>query len=256
MLARGSIFKLLLIATLLISADFIHARHPSKHVRKDVAPYLIPPNHPVKPLLDAIFGHSRATLNLDTLTDAGFLPTKPRAFTSIIVTKHPAVPGFVFKLYLDAQRYHKNQPEHYFWMLRIQGVQKIEEIIAAYGLSNEFKCPKKWIYPLPKYPKPPSGYIQKYYILVEEDMELLPCQDNKSLWASDAITTELLDNLFLILKEAGLSDSAKPDNIPFSIDGRIAFIDTQLFGKKHVRYKKLLPFLSEANREYWKAITE
>ena len=82
---------------------------------------LLPVTHPIKPTLDFIFSQSRVILNLDTLEQAGFDYSKPRRFTDLIVATHPALPGYIFKLYLDAQRFHKDKPENYFWMLRVQG---------------------------------------------------------------------------------------------------------------------------------------
>lgn len=252
-MGRGLIFKRIFLFFLFCTYA-VHAKQPSQSVQNMVAPYLLPCDHPVKPMLDAIFGQSRATLNLDTLEAAGFIKSKPRRFTNIVVTKHPAIPGFIFKIYLDAQRYHKNKPEYHQWMMRIQGVQLVDEIIKTYGLGEQFKCPKKWMYALPKHPKPPSGYPARHYILIEEDMDLVESQANEDLWASEGISKVILDQLFFILEKGGLADSAKPPNIPFSSDGRIAFIDTEIFGKEKIRYKKLLPFLSKSNQEYWKTL--
>ncbi|MGK5594913.1 MAG: hypothetical protein ACSNEK_06110 [Parachlamydiaceae bacterium] len=78
---------------------------------------------------------------------------------------------------------------------------------------------------LPKAPKKVKSYPIKHTILVEEDMFLFSDEENKSLWKSDSVNVEKLDRVFTILKTTGLYDGAKPDNIPFSIDGKIAFID-------------------------------
>lgn len=253
LLDHGLIFKYILIV-FLVCTFLLQAKQVSRDVQEQVEPYLLPDDHPIKPLLDAIFSQTRATLSLDSLEEAGFNKSKPRKFTNIIVTKHPSVPGFVFKMSLDSQRYHKNNPEYHYWILRIQGVQLVADIITSFGLEDQFKCPRKWMYALPKYPKAPEGYLSKSYILVEEDMELLDSEVNENLWSSDKITPNLLDNLFFILQEVGLSDCAKPANIPFSKDGRISFIDTQSHGSDEVRYKKLLPFLSDSNQKYWKTL--
>ncbi len=251
---RGLIFKIL--ALILIFTFFLEAEQTSDNVQIAVAPYLLPDNHLIKPALDALFSSSRVILNLDTLEEAGFTKTKPRKFTKLIVTSHPDFPGYIFKLYLDSQRYYKDLPEHHYWILRAKGVKKIRREISARELETLFKTPHKWIYALPQHPRPPEGYYTKQYILVEEDMDLLSDEENKALWASDAVTTEVLDHLFAILNKIGLRDCAKPDNIPFSRDGRIAFIDTQTFGIKNVRYEKLNDYLSKPNQAYWKMITD
>lgn len=235
---------------------FVGAEQPSNKVREAVAPYLMPSDHPIKALLDTLFTSSRAILNLDKLQEAGFAKAYPRKFTKLIVTTHPAFPGYIFKLYLDAQRFHKNLPESHLWIWRVLGARMVQDVITARGLGRLFKVPQKWIYELPRYHMPPKGYCTKYYILVEEDMELVSCRENKALWAGSHVSTSLLDGLYVILKRVGLSDCAKPHNIPFSYDGRVAFIDTQTSGSKHISYSDLTHSLSKPNQQYWKDITD
>ncbi len=251
---RGLFFKILLSYFFCLTLT-LDAHSPSKEVRLAVQPYLMPSDHPIKWALDELFSAERVTLNQKTLIEAGFTHSTPRHFTKLIVTKHTAFPGYIFKLYLDSQRPHKNFSEDYFWVLRLEGAEKIRHEIAVRGLEHLFKLPKKWIYALPKRPLPDEGYYTKYYILVEEEMDLCSSQENKALWKSLFVTPELLDPLYLLLKKLGLRDCAKPDNIPFSKDGRIAFIDTETHGKKKVPYSRLTPYLSEDNQAYWEALT-
>ena len=210
----------------------------------------MPENHPIKPLLDTIFSSSRATFNLGTLKEAGFNKTTPRPFTKLLVTTHPSVPGYVFKLYLDVQRFHKDKIEAFYWLLRCQGAENIRKMIVKKRLEHFFKVPRKWIYKLPKTPAPAEGYYKKSYILVEENMEIFAEKDNYALWSSNFVTCEQLHGLYDIVTELGLTDCLKPDNIPFSIDGKIAFIDTQSFDSK-VDIKTLMPFLSKTNQLHW-----
>lgn len=222
---------------------------------QEVEPYLLPLEHPIRPLLQILFSEKRATLNLKTLKKAGFQKAKPRKFTNLIVTKHPAIPGYIFKLYLDAQRHHKETPEYAYWIARVQGANLVRQYIYDHFLEDRFKVPAKWIYELPASCRE-EGYAVKNFILVEEDMALLSDEQNKELWKSNFVTFSLLQELYGILHTVGLYDAAKPDNIPFSTDGKIAFIDTQTFGKKNVRYEKLTPFLSKENQEFWKIMTQ
>lgn len=224
--------------------------------KAELAPYLLPDDHPAKPILDSIFSESRVLFNLKTLVDAGFLKSKPRDFSHLIVTKHPALPGYVFKLYLDSQRFHSMNPEYHFWKLRINGANLVRQEIAARGLSSQMKVPNKWIYLLPDEPEPDPDYYPKYTIIIEDDMDLVSNDENYAIWKSNAITPEFLTTLYHFLKDLGMQDCAKPDNIPFSHDGRIAFIDTQSYGLKKVWFKKLTKFLSDENREVWKALIE
>lgn len=251
--AHGFTFKFLIAIVLANAAFEMDAKAVSQETKQSLFPFLMPEDHPIKGALDRMFSSSRVILNLHTLKKAGFDKAKPRKFTKLIVTKHPAFPGYIFKIYLDAQRYRKGFPEYHYWLLRLQGAEKIRREIAERNLEHIFKVPKKWIYRLPKHPLPPEGFLTKSYILVAEDMECYPDEKNKKLWQSDYVVPELLDELHSLLTKVGLRDCAKPDNIPFCRDGRIAFIDTQSFGQK-VLYKKLTPFLSESNKNYWKEI--
>ena len=63
-----------------------------------------------------------------------------------------------------------------------------------------------------------------------------------------------MDEFFNILETVGLHDCAKPHNAPFSKDGRIAFIDTQSYHEWSVNFKALTPYLSPANKAYWKML--
>jgi len=216
--------------------------------------YLLHDEHPVKPLLDALFSSSRIILNLDTLKEAGFTFSKPRKFTNLIVAKHPQIPGYIFKLYLDAQRFHKHKPEEHFWKLRINGAALIQHEIETHHLQAYLKVPRKWMYKLPKFPSPPEGYMDKQYILVEEDMDILSEKDNEKFWNSSLVSLEHLQAVFYVITRVGLSDCTKPDNIPFSKDGRIAFIDTQTHGRRVIT-KRMLPWLSPENQIFWKSLS-
>lgn len=251
-----NLFFRLLNAIFFLVASIAEARQPSQKVKEAVHPYLIPTDHQIKSALDTIFSTTRATFNLNTLREAGFTKTRPRQFTKMLVTSHPIFPGFIFKLYLDSQRYHKEIPEYKSWILRVKGANLIRRKIADLHLESIFKVPHKWIYHIPEAVVSLKGYYPRYYLLVEEDMELLPRNKNKKMWASDLITPELLDQVFVILQELGLYDCAKPDNIPFSKDGRIAFVDTETFGSKKVLFKKMIPYLSKSNQDYWKNLTK
>lgn len=230
--------------------------HPdvSKKTWDAVKPYLLPENHPVKEKLDSIFIKKRAILNQKTLLAAGFTHAKPREFTHLIVTKHRDLEGYVFKIYLDAQRAKKGKGESYFWLLRIQGAEKIRSLVKEKKWDSQFKIPKKWIYHLPNDPSPPTEFNRKNFILVEEDMKVLGDQENRKKWGTGTVDTDLLKKVFFITEQLGLADCAKPDNIPFCEDGKIAFIDTQTFDEWPVHFDKMTPFLSNEMKQLWKTL--
>ena len=216
--------------------------------------YYLSDTHPIKPTLDALFSTSRVLLNEKSMKKAGFIISKPRPFTNLIIASHPAMPGYIFKLYLDAQRLHKHKPELHFWMMRIQGALAVRDTIETFQLQDLVKVPQKWLYQLPIKPKGKKGYIRRQYILVEEDMDLVSSEDNERLWRSEYVTPDLLNAIYIILSKAGLRDCTKPDNLPFSWDGRVSFIDTQSHGGK-VPFKRLESWLSPLNQLYWSKLT-
>lgn len=232
---------------------FAYERHPSidPTLWNSLAPYFLPENHPIKNKLDRIFTKSRAIEDLRSLHRAGFSTTKPRRWTRLVVTSHKKVPGYIFKLYLDSQRFHQKQPEHHFWVLRIKGAQLIREEIKKRGLQEIYKVPKKWIYPLPVHPSPSQEARRKNFILVEQNMEIYPDSKNEKIWGSEKVTAPFLQTFYRFVSDLGLWDCAKPANAPFAKDGRIAFIDTQSFYRWPVKYDRLTPFLSPPMQDYW-----
>ncbi|MGK5594912.1 MAG: hypothetical protein ACSNEK_06105 [Parachlamydiaceae bacterium] len=122
MVAFGWIFNLFVF--LILTLDGIELA-----ALKQGHPYVLPKDHPIHVSLDALFSQSRATLNLKTLKKAGFQASKPRKFTKLIVAKHPSFPGYLFKLYLDAQRHYKDLPEYHYWAARIKGAQLVRKCI-------------------------------------------------------------------------------------------------------------------------------
>jgi hypothetical protein len=176
---RVLFFMLILLSQMVLGE--VVASKPD-HIKSDawnkVEPYLLPEDHTLKPLLDAIFSKSRANLSLKTMKKAGFVEAHPRRWTHLIVTTHPDVPGYVFKIYLDAQRYYNGIKEYEQWLKRIKGVHLIRDEIERRGWQDTFKTPKKWIYILPAEPSPPKEFIRKDFILVEEDMNIFDHKKN------------------------------------------------------------------------------
>ncbi len=238
------------------SAGYLRPSYVKKDVWERVVPYLLPMDHPLKPVLDDLFSKARATVSVKTMEKAGFENPTPRKWTHLVVTKHPQVPGYVFKVYLDAQRYFNGKKEYDYWITRIDGVNAVKAAIEERGWQDTFKTPAKWIYLLPESPVPPKEFLRKDFILVEEDMDIYDYVENEELWASDLVTEETLFRFYTILEDLGLHDCAKPDNAPFSRDGKIAFIDTQTLYYWPVAYKKMTPHLPKELQPYWKSLTE
>lgn len=251
-----SVFVLILIASSITLEAYSKPDYATKEEWKKVEPYLLPEDHPAKTVLDQIFSSSRAILSLETMDDAGFIKPMPRKWTHVIVCKHKDLEGYIIKTYVDAQRYFKNIPDYEHWLKRIHGIELINEVIIANNFENYFKSPRKWIYPLPENPYPSKEFVRKNYVLIEEDMDLLSDHECKEMWKSPVVTTEFLDAFYFLLEEVGLNDCAKPDNAPFTTDGRVAFIDTETNESWPVGYSKLTPYLSPEMKAYWKQLTK
>lgn len=255
----SSLRQLFLLASFffIISQDVIAVTPSplvSEEVWREVKDHMIPDDHPVKEKLDRIFSSSRALYNMKSMVKAGFDAAQPQHHTHIIVTRHPLLKGYVIKAYLDKQKYHLHKREHFFWVKRVIGAKLLQKAIKAHGYEHLLKVPKKWIYLLPDKPSPPSKHRRKIFILVEEDMNIYDDLTNEQMWGSKAVTKELLKAVYTVTTEFGFFDCAKPANCPFSKDGKVAFVDTQTYYKKRVKYKKLTPFLSSSMRSYWKKL--
>lgn len=225
-----------------------------------ITPHLISKNHPLKKKLDKLFAKKRIIKNQKSLLRSGFDIMPPQQHTHVIIASHPQIPGYLLKLYTDNQKYHMRLPEYYLWVFRAEGARLVREIIAKRHWEGIFKAPQKWIYPIPLSSKAPKSkgkkiYYPKQFILVVEDMNIHSEKRCAKLWKSGLINSELLSCLQELLQEAGLWDGAKPANIPFSRDGRIAFVDTQSYYRYPVVYHKLDPMLNPELLPFWQQIT-
>lgn len=223
---------------------------------EQVQPYLLPYDHPAKEALDKIFSSSRVTESLQHLKKAGFTFSPPRKELSLICAAHPKLGKYLIKTYLDTHYMEGN--EWVFWIRRIEGSRRIQKSIDEHGLQKLVKVPKKWIYPLEEDPSPSNQNLhRKNFILVTENMQIMRADKNAERYKK-VITEEQLNALHTLLTENWLTDSIYIDNIPFSIDGRIAFIDTEHFMQtdKQLKLHRLGRRLSEKMKLYWNELIQ
>lgn len=223
--------------------------------RDEMRKYIMPETHHLKPILDLIFLNKRVTLNAKTLEKAGFtsLFSQPRSF--IRVVRHPWLQGYLIKLVLDSELREKHgHPEWHWFMERCRGARKIKKAIKQFHCKH-FEVPSKWIYPLPLMPSPPidGRYTQKAVVLVVEDMQIVDDKANKRAWKEE-ITKGHLDELYRIISHAGGS-SYRAANIPFTIRGTFAFIDTEYPDHKP-DYTRIKNYLTKDMERYWEALIE
>ena len=222
-----------------------------------VAPYLIPDDHPIKPRLDRLFSQQRAIADRHALVAAGFENKNPEPRTGVFVVRHSKMPGYVFKIYTDDKlSYYRGEPEYLTWMLRARGAKLIRQEIKAKRWEKYFKAPKKWIYTLPTVPIAHPEHLQKNFILVEQEMDILPNAKSKKKWKDGTMTKTDLDRLYYLITKVGLRGGCKYDNIPICKDGRIAFIDTQNNLCWPLPYERLLHVLHGKMRAHWEKLTK
>lgn len=215
-------------------------------------PYFLPPHHPIRAQLDKFFKQMRVTQSKEHFEKAGFAKPKMRKPTNIVIGRHPRFKNYLFKVYLDTQ---PPLCEWTNWVQRIEGARAIRACLERHGFQH-FSVPQKWIYPLPLDPSPPESpeFHRKNFILIVENMNVLPSKSNLKAF-KEKITPQILRELYVILKEEGLIDSVYPDNIPFTQTGKLAFIDTEhRYPGNSVCYDKLTPFLSPEMQEYWQSL--
>ncbi|MBP9841867.1 MAG: hypothetical protein KBC64_05525, partial [Simkaniaceae bacterium] len=185
----------------------------SREMKKMITPHLLPLDHPAKSMLDFIFAESGVTKNTKSLVNAGFSIITIQSKSSIIVARHPLVPGFVFKIYRDSHPTgRKKIPGWECLVLRCMNAKKVKKIIQKHDLQH-FTVPDKWLYLLPT----TSSHLRKNHqpvILLATDMEIEHHKKTKNAWKT-MITHTHLDELYTILN-AGYGSYCLVNNIPFT----------------------------------------
>jgi len=236
------------------SANYTRNPYINKEIWDNLSEYFLPITHPMKLRLDQIFqSKNRISANQDSLKQAGFRNTAPTKWRHTIVASHPSLKGYLVKLYTDDQ---KEMIGWVNWKERIIGAKSIHEAINRHGYEHIMKVPRKWIYPLPNHFPYRASKQEKNFILLVEDMNILPKQRNILQWRSLELPKSTLNALYTILQEVGLYDSVYIFNIPFCRDGKIAFIDTEFHHMWPVPFQMLRQYLCQKNRTYWKALID
>lgn len=230
--------------------DFETNPYISNEARDKIRPFVLPPDHPAKAKLDAIFKTARASFDDKSLVKAGFTIKfkQPRSF--IRVVSHPKLKGYLLKLVLDTELKEKNgRPAWYWFVNRCLGVKKIQNVLTAHKIRN-FVAPNKWIYPLPIHPYPVTTVEnkRKLVVLLVDDMDLTSKASNKLAWKKE-VDKEQLDELYTIIKEVG-GHSYRAENIPQTKKGKFAFVDTE-YPTSAPRFSDIRPYLSSKRQYYW-----
>lgn len=219
-------------------------------IKKEMRPFIIGDNHPMKSRLDKIFFKSRAILDEESFIQAGFVPISIRHCTHVYVSKHSLLPGYLVKAYLDTEKRKKKNQESWKWLVkRCQGARDIQKVIKKKKIVH-FTVARKWIYPFPSKPLPPDDaeHTRHFALLLVTDMDLVDPEYNLYAW-QHLITKEHLDELFFIISHAKGS-SYRPDNISYTKQGNFAFVDTE-YPQKGPDFKSIRPYLNPEMLAYW-----
>lgn len=230
--------------------DFKNNPFLSSKMRDEIKDYLIPVNHPAKPVLDALFLQSRVIESEETLLAAGFTILFSQESSFVKVVSHPLLPGYLLKLYLDNETRLKDGRPGWEWLKdRCKGAKKIRKFIKEKKLKH-FVVPDKFIYILPS-SIGTSGPIHQPFVIIVTDMQLVSHEENKWAWMNLA-TKEVLDELYKVLHK-GYGSRFLTGNVPYTKRGKFAFIDTE-YPKRHVSLEKAKPYLNPEMQRYWDSL--
>lgn len=167
---------------------------------------------PIFSLLGELFTDSKMFRSFAHFSAAGFsLVDHPPH--KIMTGGHKRAKTYLFKKY-DDDRSGSTQLRNYIH--RIEGARLIRSFIAEHGFSR-VTAPKKWLFELP------SSFPERYLLVVEK-VDLASRLDTEA--AYHRIGKNQMQELATILYYfRGLNST--PSNLPFTEDGKIAFIDTE-----------------------------
>ncbi len=224
--------------------------YPKKSIMKAIAPYLLPEDHPISHRLETLFSNPRVTKSEKTFMHAGFEIFCKRPISLISIARHAALPGYIFKVYLQSENREKNRIPSWEWLVkRCEGASLIRQIIDTHKLQY-FTVPAKWLYVLPHSfgPEKKKALLRHPVLLVAEDMNLVSAKESARAWR-EKITKRHLDELYCILSH-GLPSCFLVDNIPYTKDGLFACIDTE-HPRRTLDYAGVKRFISPELARYW-----
>lgn len=220
-------------------------------MKEMILPHLLPLNHPAKAALDSIFTGSRVTKNLDSLTNGGFSVIAIQKKSSIIVVRHPLIPGYVLKIYRDSNPYGRDRiPGWECLTKRCENAKAIRQIINKYKFRH-LTLPYKWLYILPLDPVP-SRKKHQPIVLLATDMDIENPEISSEAWRT-RITPSHLNELYILLKK-GYGSVLLPENLPLTKQGTFAIIDTER-SKQKKDFRDVEHYLPDDLKYYWRELT-
>ncbi len=223
--------------------DFVNAQE-----LETIKPYLLPEKHRMKKQLDVIFTYRGILASTEAMEKVGFEIICHRKGRGLVVAKHPLLKNYLIKTYLDTATH----VDWMGWVRRIEGAKRVQRAIDSHRRHKRYvKVPKKWIYHIPEGVRGLNeSHVPREFLLLVQDMKILSKAESVKLYKT-VISHKALKSLYYIINESGYSD-CHIGNLPFSKDGKIAFIDTEHGGRWPVHPEWLTRWFSLDNQAFWK----
>jgi len=174
----------------------------------------LPQDHPLYHTLEKLFENPSFLESRKSFADAGFM-LHSHNHRGIVIAEHADLPGHLLKVFINDIP-HELQLRNL--ASRVEGAQALQEFSKNENLTR-IVVPNKWLFPLKENV---SGIT---HLLIVEKLDII--ESSSALQAAYAsIDLHLLDELCRIVKKfRGLDSILK--NMPYTRDGKIAFIDTE-----------------------------
>jgi hypothetical protein len=194
---------------------------------------------PIYQVLPELFTDKKMFDSYDRFADEDFQLVE-HSEHKIMSGSHASAEGYIFKKYNNDK---DGEKQLINYMFRIEGARLLRAFITERGFAGVI-APQKWLYELP--PEFPERYL-----VVAEMLDL--ASDKETDRGYDRIDEDQLRELATILYYfRGLNSNAK--NLPFTEDGKIAFIDTERWHHDKDFLRKVSDRLSGDRRKLAKDI--
>jgi hypothetical protein len=197
---------------------------------------------PVLPDFRGLFQEPHMFDSARSWRSVGFSVEGEGVWSSIMVASHPSVPAWLFKKYSNVIPL-KEQLENY--RRRVEGADKLRAFIADQRLTR-LVVPWKQLHALPaEFSRKGPGD----HVLVVEKQALLEASASKQMFRK--LDREDLRQLCTaLLAFRGLDSGVR--NVPFTVEGQIAFIDTERWDERRankIYLRRIREYLSHAQRQ-------
>jgi len=188
--------------------------------------FLLPKEHPLNEQLERVLTDPRPFIERALLERAGFhiaSDDRERGASHIMVASHPDLPQVVLKTFAlvgDHQLHYLFRYTNY--LDRLRAAKRIRACMEEEKTTRLF-LPQKWLYRLPRVFSDPQTPFGKY-VLIAERVPML--SGRESFERYHKISEEMVDELIRVVLKAHVGDIGL-HNLPFTTDGKIAFIDTE-----------------------------